>query len=72
MYGSIGAAVLFGLIFVVALARTLRRRANSSQCTCLLWKSMTNPRMWTILTIGSSELDDCFPKTTMTTSTMFC
>ena len=29
MYGSIGAAVLFGLIFVVALARTLRRRANA-------------------------------------------
>ncbi len=29
MYGSISAAVLFGLIFVVALARTLRRRANS-------------------------------------------
>ena len=29
MYGSIGAAVLFGLIFIVALARTLRRRANA-------------------------------------------
>lgn len=29
MYGSIGAAVLFGLIFVVALARALRRRANA-------------------------------------------
>ena len=29
MYGSIAAAVLFGLIFVVALARTLRRRANA-------------------------------------------
>ena len=29
MYGSIGAAVLFGLIFIIALARTLRRRANS-------------------------------------------
>jgi len=29
MYGSIAAAVLFGLIFIVALARTLRRRANS-------------------------------------------
>ena len=28
-WGSIGAAVLFGLIFVVALARTLRRRANA-------------------------------------------
>ena len=29
MYGSIAAAVLFGLIFIIALARTLRRRANS-------------------------------------------
>ena len=29
MYGSIAAAVLFGLIFIVALARTLRRRANA-------------------------------------------
>ena len=29
MYGSIGAAVLFGLVFIVALARTLRRRANA-------------------------------------------
>ena len=29
LYGSIGAAVLFGLIFVVALAKALRRRANS-------------------------------------------
>lgn len=29
MWGSIGAAVLFGLIFVVALARTIRRRANA-------------------------------------------
>ena len=28
-WGSIGAAVLFGLIFVVALARTIRRRANA-------------------------------------------
>ena len=29
MYGSIGAAVLFGLIFIIALARTIRRRANA-------------------------------------------
>lgn len=29
MYGSIAAAVLFGLIFIVALARTLRRRGNA-------------------------------------------
>lgn len=29
LYGSIGAAGLFGLIFVVALAKALRRRANS-------------------------------------------
>jgi hypothetical protein len=28
-YGSIGAAVLFGLIFVLALAKALRRKANS-------------------------------------------
>ena len=28
-WGSIGAAVLFGLIFIVALARTIRRRANA-------------------------------------------
>ena len=29
MYASIGAAVLFGLIFVVALAKALRRKANA-------------------------------------------
>lgn len=29
MYGSIGAAVLFGLVFVAAFARALRRRANA-------------------------------------------
>ena len=29
LYGSIGAAVIFGLVFVAAFARALRRRANS-------------------------------------------
>jgi len=29
LYGSIGAAMIFGLVFVVALAKALRRRANS-------------------------------------------
>jgi hypothetical protein len=29
LYGSIGAAVLFGLIFVLALAKALRRKANA-------------------------------------------
>jgi hypothetical protein len=29
LYGSIAAAVLFGLVFVIALAKTLRRKANA-------------------------------------------
>lgn len=65
MYGSIGAAVLFGLIFVVALARTLRRRANAQPMYVPPVEVDDEPeedKLDEFDHLDLSDLDDLFPE----------
>ena len=65
MYGSIGAAVLFGLIFVVALARTLRRRANAQPMYVPPVEVDDEPeedKLDEFDDLDLSDLDDLFPE----------
>jgi len=62
MYGSIGAAVLFGLIFVVALARTLRRRANARPMYVPPVDVEDEPEDVDDEEFDFAELDDLFPE----------
>jgi hypothetical protein len=61
MYGSIGAAVLFGLIFVVALARTIRRRANAQPMYVPPVDLDDEPEEDELDELDLSDLDDLFP-----------
>ena len=62
MFGSIGAAVLFGLIFVVALARTLRRRANAQPMYVPPVDVEDEPEDDDLDDLDLSDLDDLFPE----------
>lgn len=59
LYGSIGAAVLFGLIFVLALAKALRRKANSQPMYVPPVDVEDEPEEEEF---DFSELDDLFPE----------
>ena len=59
LYGSIGAAVLFGLIFVLALAKALRRKANAQPMYVPPVEVDDEPEEEEF---DFSELDDLFPE----------
>ena len=61
MYGSIGAAVLFGLIFVVALAKTIRRRANAQPMYVPPVDLDEESEEDELDELDLSDLDDLFP-----------
>ena len=73
MYGSIGAAVLFGLIFVVALARTLADVPMPNPCMSRPLKLMVmlTKRMRTTSTFQNSMTCSQTTVMTATNSTMF-
>ena len=72
MYGSIGAAVLFGLISLLRSHEPCVAEPMLNPCTSLLLKwTMSPKRRRTLTTWTSQNLTTCFPMRMTMTSTMF-